>query len=73
VSIDLCRSELLTEVTCKSAKHSDSLKAYFLPKSVRGTSIQPVIVPARLPYDSQFLTNISLRGALTVKNLVSPS
>ena len=61
VSIDLSRSEECFVSNFASDKHSDNLNACFLPKSDRGTSIQPVIVPAKFPYDSQFLTSRTFR------------
>lgn len=49
MSIERIKSEQCTESTYILDKHSDNLNAYFLPKSDRGTSIHPVIVPARFP------------------------
>ncbi len=69
VSTERSRSELWHEVTCMSLSYSESLNAYLRPKSESGTSIHPVIVPAKLPCDSQLRTSITLRGLGKLINL----
>ena len=70
VSIDLIKSELWYESTFKSINASESLNAYFRPKSERGTSIHPVKVPDKFPYDSQFRIKITFFRCEWLQNFV---